>query len=1104
MRVDPDRHPGLADLDRALAAGDVEGTRQALLLLNDRERELLTAEIGPTAVDAAYRGARSRRRGVGLGRVMVLPGLMGTELDSVDAGGDSDLVWVNFFRIIDGRMKDLRLTPNGDPQAPPPTVKLKQVYRKVYLPILMTLQARWQTRPFPYDWRRDIDMSASALAEDVRSWAQGEPVHLIAHSMGGLVARRFIQKFPDVWATMQDPTGAGRGGRLIMMGTPNRGSLAAVLALTGEEGIVKKLDLLDVHHDRRELLEILNTFYGTYQILPTPLMDLGDDHKKLFQAASWGGLPIHPGLLDRAKAFITELDPVLDPGRLLYVAGYNQETPHRVKVEAPGRFSYESTLDGDGRVTHELGLLPGVRTFWVFEAHGDLPKNTRVLAGIHDLLQKGTTSALEMRRAAVRAARESRPYDPETAEAPAPEMQRLMAEMKVKRGARKPPSHEDELKAVRLEALAVEDWLGNPRRGAAAERGTGLGAAAPSAGPESPAAAPAPATLKVEVVQGDIRYAQGDVFACGTYRGVLPQRALRALDEVISGSEKEPLVLTEQVRRGLLRGELGDVEFFPWGARVVAVAGMGHLGTFGEAQARLVARNLTWAIGTLPGRRVITTVLIGSGEGNLDVPVAVEALFRGVGDALADVRARSRVELVRIVELDPARAQEALGAVRKLAGQKDGPLRLVVAQKKPIKGAGARARRGRAVRTSGGQPERPIPVRLTFVKTQDAVRAAVLTRTATIPERNLTFDIALVDQLVDRLKDPDPETAPRLSAFLRRLLLPRDFAEKLQFDAMADLTGHDRSPVVFEVDRPMARVNWEMLAAELDGAADAAVSLRKQVARQLRTEYSPPPAPDANPGQARRALVVGDPGDPAKGQSLPGARREALRVAEILAGRGLEVACYVGAATDPTQPALGVPPATRLDILDRLLEGGWDILHYCGHGDFDPRDSDRAGWLFADGLITSRELERMEVAPRLVVANACLSGLLASSREPGSDAKLVAGLADEFFRRGVRDYVGTAWEVNDEGAIQFAEQLYSALLDPSPDGNRTLGRAVLMARRSLFHKRQVFGSLWAAYHHYGDPTGHLVETRPVTPPASAASRKPAAARRRRKARKTSR
>jgi pimeloyl-ACP methyl ester carboxylesterase len=480
MQTDRLRRPGLAALDDALAAGDVEGARGALLLLDAEERAILEAEMGPDSLARTYRHARSRRRGPGLGRVIVLPGLMGTELDSVDADGDSDLVWVNYFRIFSGRIKDMQLTETGDSAAPPPTIKPKQLYKKVYLPILLALQARWQTRPFPFDWRVDVDRSAAALAAEVRSWARGEPCHLVAHSMGGIVARRFIQKFPDVWASMQDPSGQGRGGRLIMMGTPNRGSYAIPLALTGEEKTVKSLDMLDFHHDRASLLRILNTFVGSYQLLPSPKLDLGgDDHKKLFDLATWGHLPVRQALLDRGKAFMAELDPVIDAGRLVFVGGYNQETPHRIHVEGPGRFRYESTLDGDGRVPHETGLLEGVATFWVVEAHGDLPKNAKVLAGIHDLLQKGTTAALETRRAAVRSARPSAPYDPRTKEAPDPEVDALAAWLKPSRTRQKKAmAFEEELAVARLEGLALRDGSASrrhPRRGCAASPRHGRG-----------------------------------------------------------------------------------------------------------------------------------------------------------------------------------------------------------------------------------------------------------------------------------------------------------------------------------------------------------------------------------------------------------------------------------------------------------------------------------------------------------------------------------------------------------------------------------------------------------------------------------------------------
>jgi hypothetical protein len=50
------------------------------------------------------------------------------------------------------------------------------------------------------------------------------------------------------------------------------------------------------------------------------------------------------------------------------------------------------------------------------------------------------------------------------------------------------------------------------------------------------------------------------------------------------------------------------------------------------------------------------------------------------------------------------------------------------------------------------------------------------------------------------------------------------------------------------VDRDLARVHWEMIASDLGTVGAAPLAVRKQVARQLRTEYSPPPAPEANPG----------------------------------------------------------------------------------------------------------------------------------------------------------------------------------------------------------------------------------------------------------------
>jgi CHAT domain-containing protein len=178
-------------------------------------------------------------------------------------------------------------------------------------------------------------------------------------------------------------------------------------------------------------------------------------------------------------------------------------------------------------------------------------------------------------------------------------------------------------------------------------------------------------------------------------------------------------------------------------------------------------------------------------------------------------------------------------------------------------------------------------------------------------------------------------------------------------------------------------------------------------------------------------------------------------------------------------------------VLQALLEGGYDLVHYTGHGDFDEVDGTRAGWVFEGGLLTSRELELLTTAPRLVVANACLSGLTSRARGATTqrasrrEAGLLPSLADEFFRRGVRDYVGTAWEVDDEGAVLFAKEFYEALL-----AQETIGSAMQRARNTLRGEEERYGALWAAYQHYGDLRTRLIgSTSPAASPAPSRARR---------------
>ncbi len=656
--------PGLDALQGALDAGDIGTVRRQLLTLSEPELELLREDIGAAALDRSLRAASRNRRGERRGKVLVLPGIMGSLLDRVDRRGDTERIWISITSLIGGGMEDLQLTvPDGLPATPGSTVRTAGVHRGTYLPLLTELDAEWDVRPFAFDWREDIAKSATRLEAEVRAFGAGAPVHLVAHSMGGLVARYVSRHFAATWTSMDDAKGHASGGRLVMLGTPNRGSFAPVLALTGVEKLVRRLALIDTDHRLAELLAILATFGGLYQMLPSPLIDLGDDHQDLFGAGAWPQ-PVHQALLDAAQQFQVDLHQVIDPDRLVYVAGADRETPASVHTGG-GRLSYEFTRDGDGRVPHSLGLLDGVTTYFVDEDHGDLPKNGAVLDAIHDLLATGvstTLSSAPVRRSVdeVAVSRRARAVTDEVEDA---EVVALAARS---RGGGQTLT---DAERIRLATLITEDYLGR-----------GGGTAAPLSATRQPPGPPP--VVDVDVVWGDITKVAADMYSVGHYRGVVPQRAERALDDAISragvtGRARRAAsdgIIAAQTRRNGIRADVGDVEFFPWAdpkhpGRVVAVTGMGSPGTFDAASLRRLVKSAAIAASELPTVETWCSVLIGSGEGTLTTEEAVAAWVSGLADAAVGAASTGRrppPKLV-IVEMIKGRADHIVACLGKEA-----------------------------------------------------------------------------------------------------------------------------------------------------------------------------------------------------------------------------------------------------------------------------------------------------------------------------------------------------------------------------------------------------------------------------------------------------
>lgn len=167
----------------------------------------------------------------------------------------------------------------------------------------------------------------------------------------------------------------------------------------------------------------------------------------------------------------------------------------------------------------------------------------------------------------------------------------------------------------------------------------------------------------------------------------------------------------------------------------------------------------------------------------------------------------------------------------------------------------------------------------------------------------------------------------------------------------------------------------------------------------------------------------------------------------------------------------GPRQATRVAVLDQLINHRFDVLHYAGHCFYDKADPTRSGWIFTGGrTLSANELNRVDRIPRFVFSNACESGIT-PDRARERSALLAPTFAEAFFGRGVANFICTAWPVDDAAALEFARRLYRGILGLRGPGHpaEALHEAMSAARCELAQLGLGGLQTWGAYQHYGDP-----------------------------------
>jgi CHAT domain-containing protein len=979
----------------------------------------------------AWRAAVARSRSTTVARplAVVLPGTMGSQLSV-----DGKPVWLDYRALLLGGLRRLAIERRD--------VEAVGLVDRFYGPLLEFLARTHRVEIFAYDWRRSVRAAATALAKRLEDLLpecerQRQPVHLVAHSMGGLVVRAMIadgERGAKAWRRITQLPNS----RLMMLGTPNHGSYEALRWLTGFNPTQAKLALLDLTQDTRQIIDLVRRFPGLLELLPFAPQDPDFGTPAPWQAirqqtaARWS-IADGDDLRAARQTWNRLLETPAAPTHMVYVAGSQPATVvdyALIDAESPflagrKRLAFVATREGDGTVSWASGALPGVRTWYVADtAHDQLCAQRRALPAYLDLLMNGDTTLLP------------------TA----------------------PPLRAREAAVERFMLAPVPPADGIPDEAELATAGFG-GASPP---PQPSDARPAAPTIELGLRHGDLAYARHAVLV-GHYHGDTIVSAEAALDRRLGGA------LSRRLQLGLYPGALGTHAVFlnekpldrPPGTVVVGLGQVGQLSP-GLLEAGARAAMLEFALqvaqwpdprfgSALPRSAALSCLLVGTGAGGMPARDALEALLRAAvaanmrlqQSALDDKVLIDRIEFIELFEdvaLSAAAALEQVLASGELAAAVRWPAPVVDSGE----GGHRRARFDEA-------PEWWHRLEITEQTQPEGLRFNFATDRARSEQTLATGQLALAESFIGEASR-SPRANREAAHTLFEMLLPLRLKEM----------GPGQGNLVLVVDARSARYPWELLEDRWsqDGRPPAVAA---GLVRQLAT-----PTFRARPAHAlaAAAFVVGNPdlGGGSRFADLPGAREEAQRVAALLGSGGFRVTACIDARTDT--------------IMQGLHRDAYRILHLAGHGEHGytlpahaAADGDAAqcppavgkvsGMIIGrDTLLTAGDIEQMRWVPELVFLNCCHLGR--TRPDDGADrGALAANLAVQFIRMGVRAVIAAGWAVDDAAATAFAEAFYARML-----AGEAFGEAVRAAREEVW-LRFPDCNTWGAYQCYGDQSLRL-------------------------------
>lgn len=566
--------------------------------------------------------------------------------------------------------------------------------------------------------------------------------------------------------------------------------------------------------------------------------------------------------------------------------------------------------------------------------------------------------------------------------------------------------------------------------------------------------------LELTLTLGEITQVDASCYVVGLFKAVAPSGAVSALDRAMDGG------ISDLIARRMFGSEAGEVSVLPNGRRAlrasnVAFVGLGSFDSFNANTMKLACDNLvrTFIAAGLDDFAMVPfgwSSVTGRTDSN-DQADLVRAMLSGFLRAIQDSDNDCRFRGITICERDFDRFSVINEAVHDLALRRsfqdlELTLRVNRLAEPPIdRPATPTAQQiprvylmAREIPQQGDSNDGRAPLQMSVLTTGDKAAIMVEQQPGSVTE---------VEDLLGELggySELPPQEAAKFGDSLAKLLLSDDISEALQH--------YNQCHLVVVHDAGASRIPWETLPiggsypALVGGISHRYETGNLSVAKWLQCRQET---------KVLSVLLVTNPSS-----NLPGAEAEGDRILTLLKGND-RVALN----------ELREGAATKDALLKAFSSGRYDMVHYAGHGFFDPQQRGRSGLFCANGeVLSGLDLATVDNLPTLMFFNACETARVRGADaaiEPARDTPAAVqggvGFAEALLRGGIANFIGTYWPVQDITAGTFAASFYESLLQ----GN-TLNEALLNSR----HELQKLGDSpapqdWADYVFYGDPDFRL-------------------------------